>query len=93
MICQVFLSLIQIPIQHQLVNDGRTGRFQRFIVAMDIKDDTRKRNFLLYLAGPEVDKIFETLPETGEEKDFALEPIYIYYKFKLMGKALQKTSN
>jgi hypothetical protein len=29
-------------------------RFQRFIVAMDIKDGTRKRNLLLYLAGPEV---------------------------------------
>ncbi len=39
---------------------------------MDIKDDMRKRNLLLYLAGPEVDKIFEMLPETGEEKDFAL---------------------
>ena len=47
-------------------------RFQRFIMAMDIKDDTRKRNLLLYLAGPEVDKIFETLPETGENKDYAL---------------------
>ena len=31
-----------------------------------------KCNLLLYLAGPEVDKIFETLPETGEEKDFEL---------------------
>jgi hypothetical protein len=47
-------------------------RFQRFIVAMDIKDGTRKCNLLLYLAGPEVDKIFETLPETGQEKDFEL---------------------
>ena len=44
-------------------------RFQRFIVAMDTEDPTRKRNLLLYLAGPEVDKIFGTLPETGEEKE------------------------
>ena len=47
-------------------------RFQRLIVAMDIKDGTRKRNLLLYLASPEVDEIFKTLPEIGEEKDFEL---------------------
>ena len=51
---------------------GWLRRFQRFIVAIDIKDDPRKLNLLLYLAGPEVNKIFETLPETGEEKGFAL---------------------
>jgi hypothetical protein len=47
-------------------------RLQRSIVAMDIKDGTRKRNLLLYLASPEVDEIFKTLPEIGEEKDFEL---------------------
>ena len=45
-------------------------RFTRFIVAMDIKDTTRRRALLLYLAGPEVETIFETLTNTGEDKDF-----------------------
>ena len=45
-------------------------RFERFVVAMDIKDTTRKRSLLLYLADPEVEKIFETIPDNGEEKDY-----------------------
>ena len=45
-------------------------RFDRFVVAMDIKDRTRKRSLLLYLAGSDVEKIFETIPDNGEEKDY-----------------------
>ena len=42
--------------------------FNRFIVAMDIKDTTRRRALLLYLAGPEVETIFETLTATGGQR-------------------------
>ncbi len=49
---------------------GWLKRFERFVVAMDIKDTTRKRSLLLYLAGSEVEKIFETIPDNGEEKDY-----------------------
>ena len=45
-------------------------RFQRFIVAMDIKDPTRRRALLLNLAGPEVETIFGNPPNTGESEDF-----------------------
>ena len=45
-------------------------RFQQFIVAVDIKTPTRRRALLLYLAGPEVETIFDNLPDTGESKDF-----------------------
>ena len=45
-------------------------RFNRFIVGMDIKDTTCRRALLLYLTGPEVETIFETLTNTGEDKDF-----------------------
>ena len=45
-------------------------RFERFVVAMDIKDATRKRSLLLYLAGPDVEKMFETFPDNGDEKDY-----------------------
>ena len=37
---------------------------------MDIKYTTRKRSLLLYLAGPDVEKIFETIPDNGKEKDY-----------------------
>ena len=45
-------------------------RFKRCIVAFDIKDEARKQALLLYLAGPKVETIFATLPDTGEENDF-----------------------
>ena len=33
-------------------------RYERFLVAMDIKDDTRKRALLLYAAGNKVEHFF-----------------------------------
>ena len=46
-------------------------RFERFMCVADVKDDTRKRAALLHYAGPEVDEIFSTLPDTGETKEYA----------------------
>ena len=56
-------------------------RYERFLVAMDIKDDTRKRALLLYAAGNEVEKNFATLSEVGEDKDYekAVEKLYEYF--------------
>ena len=45
-------------------------RFNTCLVAADINDETRKRALLLYTAGPEVAKIFKTLEDTGEAKEF-----------------------
>lgn len=45
-------------------------RFERLLVGMNITDATQKRALLLHYAGPDVDDIFETLSETGEEKDY-----------------------
>lgn len=58
-------------------------RLQRFIVAMDIKDPTRRRA-LLYLASPEVETIFDNLPNTGESKYFekAVEKLTEYFSPK-----------
>ena len=44
-------------------------RFQNFLLALNIKDDTRKRAMLLHFAGEGVYRIFKTLPDTGEPKD------------------------
>ncbi len=59
-------------------------RYERFLVAMDIKDDTRKRALLLYAAGNEVEKIFETLSDVGEDKDYnkAVEKLNEYFSPK-----------
>lgn len=46
------------------------GRLENFFVAFDIKDDTRKRAMLLHFAGESVSDIFNTLSDTGEEKDY-----------------------
>ena len=46
------------------------NRFNRFLVAANINNTSRKRAMLLYQAGPAVDKIFQTLENTGEEDDY-----------------------
>ena len=44
-------------------------RFNKYLVASNVKDTARKRALLLYQAGPEVHGIFKTLPDTGDEKN------------------------
>ena len=44
--------------------------FEPFCVTSDIKNTTRKRALLLYMAGPNVMDIFETLAKTGEDSDY-----------------------
>ena len=63
---------------------------------MDIKDTTRKRSLLLYLAGPDVEKIFETIPDNGEEKEYDVAATKlapkknIMYEIHLFRKAQQR---
>ncbi len=47
-------------------------RFQNFLLAMDITDDTRQRAMLLHYGGEGIYRIFKGLSETGEAKDFKL---------------------
>ena len=49
---------------------ARLKRFETFCVASDIKNTTRKQALLLYMAGPNVMDIFETLAETGDDSDY-----------------------
>ena len=46
------------------------SKFENLLVAMDIKDDTRKRAMMLHYARDEVNDIFETLAESGEAKEY-----------------------
>ena len=59
-------------------------RFQTYVTANGITDDTQKRAMLLYLAGPAVQDILEALSDTGEAKDFKIahEKLTEYFKEK-----------
>lgn len=46
-------------------------RFENMMIGLNIKDDLkRKRALLLHYAGEEINDIFETLPDTGEENNY-----------------------
>ena len=69
--------------------DGNTGqrwkkwlsRFERLLIAMNIEEKKQQRAMLLHFAGPAVGEIFETLPDTGEAKDYdkAVEALNAYF--------------
>ena len=46
------------------------GRLERMLIGMNITVAKRKRALLLHYAGPEVDEIFDTLPNTGDDSDY-----------------------
>jgi len=46
------------------------ARVERMLIGMNITVPKRKRALLLHYAGPEVD-IFDTLPNTGDDSDYA----------------------
>ncbi|XP_064639559.1 uncharacterized protein K02A2.6-like [Lineus longissimus] len=46
------------------------ARFERLFVGIGLTDPTRKRALLLHYAGPDVDEIFDTLTETGDDDDY-----------------------
>ena len=56
------------------------GQFDRLTIALGITDDKQKRALLLHYGGPEVDEIFGTLQDVGEDKDYnkAVEKLIAY---------------
>ncbi|XP_068670524.1 uncharacterized protein [Montipora foliosa] len=69
--------------------DGNAGprwkkwlvRFEILTIAIGITDDKQKRALLLHYGGPDVDEIFETLQDVGEDKDYnkAVEKLTAYF--------------
>ncbi len=59
-------------------------RFETYLIALNIKEDTQKRALLLYQAGEATQEIFDTLSDTGEDKDYkvALEKLDEYFSPK-----------
>ncbi|CAB4031131.1 Hypothetical predicted protein [Paramuricea clavata] len=56
-------------------------RFETYLVALNIKDDTQKPALLLYQAGEAAQEIFDTLANTNEDKDYkiAIEKLDAYF--------------
>ena len=48
------------------------NRLESVLVGMDIKDVKRKRALLLHYAGEDVNDIFETLTDTGDDYETAV---------------------
>ena len=72
--------------------DGNVGprwkkwltRFERLLIATNITETKQQRALLLHYAGPAVDEIFDTLPDTGEDKDYkaAVDALNAYLSLK-----------
>ncbi len=73
------------------VPDHRTlaQRWEKWTKSLDyylrtsgVTDQKRKCAVLLHLAGPDVQEIFETLPDTGDDYKTAVEKLNEYFKPK-----------
>ena len=51
------------------------ARLENLLVGLDIKDDKRKRALLLNYSGEQVNDIFDTLPDTGNDYATALDKL------------------
>ena len=55
-------------------------RFDMYLLAANITDAKQKRVLLLYVAGPAVHKIFNTLTDTGTDYKTAVEKLDSYFQ-------------
>ena len=89
-------------ITEPLLNDGKSGQsLDYYLCASGVTDQKQKRAVLLHLAGPDVQEIFETLPNTGDDYKTALEKLNEYFHRKeifhssamFLGKLLNSPTN
>lgn len=57
-------------------------RFEMCLLAANITDAKQKRALLLYVTGPAVHKIFNTLTDTGTDYKTAIEKLDAYFQSK-----------
>ncbi len=62
--------------------DEWLDRFENYLAAMVIKDATKKRAMMIHFAGKDIYKIFRTLEETGEAKDYDIAKAKLTEYFK-----------
>ena len=56
--------------------------FETYLIALNITDDRQQRALLLYQAGQEMQEIFETLDDTGDDYKTALAKLDEYFQSK-----------
>ena len=54
--------------------------FEYYLVASAVADKKQQRALLLHLAGPDVQEIFETLSDTGDDYKTALDKLNVYFE-------------
>lgn len=61
------------------------GYLENFFVLTEVTDPCTKRAMLLYLAGSELQELFDTLPDTGEDNDYekATSALTAYFKSQI----------
>ena len=57
-------------------------RFEIYVVAQNITDGARKRALLLYQVGQATQEIFDTIPDTGDDYDTAINKLDGYFSPK-----------
>ena len=62
--------------------DNPTKSLDYYLRASAVTDQKQKRAVLLYLSSPDVQEIFETLPNTGDDYKTALEKLNAYFQPK-----------
>ena len=68
---QIFHHLMSMPTAMRVpVGKKWLARLERLFIGMNVTVPKRKRALLLHYAGPDVDEIFDTLQETGEESEY-----------------------
>ena len=70
----VFTNRQSTPAGKNGVVDLRT-----YLVGLDITDKKRKRALLLHYSGEEVNDVFDTLSDTGDDYDTALRKLTDYF--------------
>ena len=58
----------------------RVHGFEYYLVASAVADKKQQRALLLHLAGPDVQEIFETLSDTGDDYKTALDKLNVYFE-------------
>ena len=57
-------------------------RFETYLIAINVTDDTQKRALLLYQVGQETQELFETFTDTGTDYKTAMDKLDAYFNPK-----------
>ena len=61
-----------------LANKWKNGKssFEIYVIASRVTDNKQKRAILLHMGGHQLQKLFQTLPDTGEDTDYDIKQVF-----------------